>query len=85
MTWLTFCSPLLRYQYERSRLFRGRDRFGVRKMTALARLFSIIFPEADERSDEAFPVLMFTAIGLAAVICFVLMNGTPSSIEFQAF
>lgn len=54
-------------------------------MATIARLFSIVFPEADERSDDAFPVLMFTAIGLAVVICLVWMNGAPPLMEFEAF
>jgi len=54
-------------------------------MAAIARLLSILFPEADERSDDVFPVLMFTAIGLVVVICFVSINAAPPSTEFQAF
>jgi hypothetical protein len=54
-------------------------------MATIARLLSILFLEADERSDDAFPVLMFTAIGLMAVICLVLMNGAPPPIEFETF
>jgi hypothetical protein len=55
------------------------------QMAKIARLFSVVFPQADEHSDDAFPVLMFTAIGLAAVICFVLMNGAPPPIEVEVF
>jgi hypothetical protein len=58
---------------------------GVRKMATIARLFSLVFPEADERSDDIFPVLMFTAIGLTVVICFILMNRAPPPIEFETF
>ncbi|MEP6567493.1 MAG: hypothetical protein ABJB10_20345 [Mesorhizobium sp.] len=54
-------------------------------MARIARLFLIVFPEADERSDDVFPVLMFAAIGLAVVICFVLMGGAPPPVEFGAF
>jgi hypothetical protein len=58
---------------------------GVRKMAMIARLLSMVFPEVDERSDDKVPVLMFTAIALMVVICFVLMNGAPPPIEFQTF
>jgi hypothetical protein len=54
-------------------------------MATIARLFSLVFPEADEHSDDLFPVLMFTAIGLTVVICFVLMNGAPPPIELETF
>jgi hypothetical protein len=54
-------------------------------MATIAKLFSIVFSEADERSDDAFPVLMFTAIGLTVVICLVLMKGAPPPIEFEIF
>jgi len=54
-------------------------------MATIARLLWIVFSEVDERSDDVFSVLMFTAIGLLVVICFVLMNGAPPAIEFEAF
>jgi hypothetical protein len=54
-------------------------------MATTARLFSLMFPEADERSNDALPVLMFTAIGLMLVICLVLMNDAPPPIEVEAF
>ena len=54
-------------------------------MATMARLFSIVFPEADEHSDDALPVLMFTAVGLMMVICFVLMNGALPFIEIEMF
>jgi hypothetical protein len=54
-------------------------------MATIAWLFSVVFPKADEHSDEAFPVLMFTAIGLVAVICFVLMNGELPPVGFEVF
>lgn len=54
-------------------------------MATIARLFSIVFHAADERSDDAFPVLMFTAIGLLVVICVVLISGAPPPSEFEAF
>lgn len=54
-------------------------------MAALARFFSIVFPKADEAAEDMFPVLMFTAIGLAAVIGFVLLTGGPPPVELDAF
>lgn len=53
-------------------------------MTTIARLLSIAFSEANERPDDALPVLMFTAIGLLLVICLMLSNGAPP-IAFETF
>jgi hypothetical protein len=54
-------------------------------MAAIAKLLSRAFPEADQRSDDIFPVLMFSVIGLLMSICFVLVHRTPMFLEFQVF
>jgi hypothetical protein len=54
-------------------------------MAAIAKLLSRAFPEADERSDDIFPVLMFSAIGLLLTICLVLAYGAPLFLEFEVF
>lgn len=54
-------------------------------MAAIAKLLSRAFAEADERSDDIFPVLMFSMIGLLVTICCVLAHGSPLFLEFEVF